>query len=114
METEHWEPFGGIVHRKSMASPSLNTPALIELCRQNDVARLSLFGSFAREEATERSDVDLLIEFRRRGSLLALIALERKMTAALGRRVDLLTREAISPYLRDSIERDLRVVYEAR
>ncbi|MDP3047488.1 MAG: hypothetical protein Q8O07_08435 [Chloroflexota bacterium] len=58
--------------------------------------------------------LDLLVEFRRRNSLLALIAPERKLSAALGRRVDLLTREAISPYLRDSIERDLRVVYEAR
>ena len=97
-----------------MAAPVLNTRGLIELCRQNDVARLSVFGSFARGEATERSDVDLLVEFRKRNSLLALIALERKMSAALGRRVDLLTREAISPYLRDSIERDLRVLYEAR
>lgn len=97
-----------------MAAPVLNTPALIELCQQNDVARLSVFGSFARGEATDRSDVDLLVEFNRRNSLLALIALERKMSAALGRRVDLLTSEAISPYLRDSIERDLRVVYEAR
>ena len=58
--------------------------------------------------------LDLLVEFRRRNSLLALIALERKLSAALSRRVDLLMREAISPYLRDSIERDLRVVYEAR
>ncbi|MDP3047492.1 MAG: nucleotidyltransferase family protein [Chloroflexota bacterium] len=97
-----------------MAAPVLNTRALVELCQHNDVARLSVFGSFARGEATERSDVDLLVEFSKRNSLLALIALERKMSAALGRRVDLLTREAISPYLRDSIERDLRVVYEAR
>ena len=97
-----------------MAAPVLNTRALVELCQHNDVARLSVFGSFARGEATERSDVDLLVEFSKRNSLLALIALERKLSAALGRRVDLLTRDAISPYLRDSIERDLRVVYEAR
>ena len=96
-----------------MAALVLDTRALVELCQHNDVARLSVFGSFARGEATERSDVDLLVEFSKRNSLLALIALERKMSAALGRRVDLLTREAISPYLRDSIERDLRVVYEA-
>jgi predicted nucleotidyltransferase len=97
-----------------MATPVLNTRALVELCLHNDVARLSVFGSFARGDATDGSDVDLLVEFSKRNSLLALIALERKMLAALGRRVDLLTREAISPYLRDSIERDLRVVYEAR
>jgi predicted nucleotidyltransferase len=97
-----------------IVTPILNTRALVKLCQHNDVARLSVFGSFARGEGTERSDVDLLVEFRKRNSLLALIALERKMSAALGRRVDLLTREAITPYLRESIERDLRVVYEAR
>jgi uncharacterized protein len=97
-----------------MIQPVLSNPAILELCRQNNVARLSLFGSFARGEATELSDVDLLVEFTKRNSLLAVIALERKLSAALGRRVDLLTSEAISPYLRDSIERDLRVVYEAR
>ena len=97
-----------------MAALVLNSRAIIELCRQNDVVRLSVFGSFARGEATEHSDVDLLVDFNKRNSLLALIALERKMSAALGRRVDLLTRKAISSYLRDSVERDLRVVYEAR
>jgi predicted nucleotidyltransferase len=79
-----------------IVTPILNTRALVKLCQHNDVARLSVFGSFARGEGTERSDVDLLVEFRKRNSLLALIALERKM------------------YLRESIERDLRVVYEAR
>jgi predicted nucleotidyltransferase len=96
-----------------MAVIELNTRALVELCHQNNVVRLSIFGSFARGEATEDSDVDLLVEFSQRNSLLGLIALERKMSAALGRKVDLLTREAISPYLRGSIERDLRVVYDA-
>jgi hypothetical protein len=96
-----------------MAQPALNTERLIEVCRQTGVARLSLFGSFARGEATDRSDVDLLVEFSRRNSLLDLIAVERKMSTALGRRVDLLTPGSISPYLRESISRSLRVLYEA-
>jgi hypothetical protein len=85
---------------------------LNEICRQNDVRRLRVFGSMARGEATEASDVDLLVEFSKRKSLLALIALERQMADALGRDVDLLTEAAISPYLRDRIERDSRVIYE--
>jgi len=86
---------------------------LIELCRRNDVAKLSILGSMARGEADEQSDIDLLVEFSKRRSLLALVALERKISAALGRKVDLLTEAAISPYLRDHIRRDLRVIYEA-
>ncbi len=97
-----------------MAAVLFDTSALVNLCRENDVAKLEVFGSTARGEANDNSDVDLVVAFSKRKSLLALVSLERKMSAALGRKVDLLTEAAISPYLRDSIKRDLRVVYEAR
>jgi len=87
---------------------------LIEVCRQNDVVKVSIFGSMARGEATEQSDIDLLVEFSRRKSLLALVALERKLSLTLGHQVDLLTEAAISPYLRDLILHDQQVIYEAR
>lgn len=88
--------------------------ALIDICRDNDVAMLGVFGSMARGEATDQSDIDLLVEFSTRKSLLALVSLERKMSSALDRKVDLLTEAAISPYLRDRVKRDLTVIYEAR
>ncbi len=97
-----------------MSTVLFDTNALIKICRENDVAKLKVFGSIARGEASEDSDVDLVVEFSKRKSLLALVSLERKMSAALGRKVDLLTEAAISPYLREGIKRDLRVIYEAR
>jgi predicted nucleotidyltransferase len=87
---------------------------IIEICRQNDVVRVGVFGSMARGEATDRSDIDLIVEFSKRKGLLALVALERQLSAAIGRKVDLLTEAALSPYLRDSILRELKVIYEAR
>lgn len=92
---------------------SFDTNKLVEICRQNDVSRIGVFGSMARGEATEQSDIDLIVEFSKRKSLLALVALERQMSETLGRRVDLLTEAAISPYLRDTIMNDLQVLYEA-
>ncbi len=86
---------------------------LIEICRQNDVAKVGVFGSIARGEFNDQSDIDLLVEFSTRKSLLALVALERQISTALGRKVDLLTEAAISPYLRDRIKRDLQIIYEA-
>jgi hypothetical protein len=86
---------------------------LIEICRQNDVSRIGVFGSMARGEATEQSDIDLLVEFSKRKSLLGVVMLEQQLTEALGRKVDLLTEGAISPYLRDRILSDLQVIYEA-
>ncbi len=87
---------------------------LIEICRQNDVSKVGLFGSMARGEATEQSDIDLLVEFSSRGkSLWDVVGLERQLTEALGRQVDLVTEGSLSPYLRDRILTDLKVIYEA-
>jgi hypothetical protein len=96
----------------SMTYP-FDTSKLVEICRQNDVSKIGIFGSMARGEATEQSDIDLIVEFSKRKSLLALVALERQMSETLGRRVDLLTEAGISPYLRDTIMNDLQVLYEA-
>jgi hypothetical protein len=91
-----------------------DTSKLIEICRQNDVAMVGIFGSLARGEATDASDIDLLVEFSKRKSLLTVVALERQLSTALGKKVDLLTEAAISPYLRERIKRDLRVIYATR
>jgi hypothetical protein len=91
-----------------------DTQALIDICRRNDVAMLGVFGSMARGEATPHSDIDLLVQFSSRKSLLALVRLERQLSDALGRKVDLLTEPALSPYLRERIMSELHVVYEER
>ena len=87
---------------------------LIEICRENDIVMVGVFGSVARNEASDQSDIDLLVEFSKRISLLKLVALEREISTALGKKVDLVTEAAISPYLRDIIKRELRVIYDAR
>jgi uncharacterized protein len=101
-----------------MADQTLALPfdidRLIDICRRNGVSRVGIFGSFARGDARPDSDLDLLVEFSGRKGLLGVVALERELEAALGIGVDLLTEGAISPYLRDRVMRDLRVVYEAR
>ncbi len=96
-----------------MIALPFDTEKLIDICRDNDVAMVGVFGSMARGEGQEQSDVDLLVRFSERKSLLALVALERQIAEALGKKVDLLTEAAISPYLRDRIMSDLVVIYEA-
>ncbi len=97
-----------------MPSYPFNMELLIEICQENDVSMVGVFGSVARGEATEKSDLDLLVKFNGRKSLLALVRLERELTIALGKKVDLLTEAALSPYLREGIMHDLQVIYEAR
>ena len=91
-----------------------DTRKLIDVCRQNDVVKIGVFGSMVRDESDEQSDIDLIVEFSKRKSLLALVALERQLSRTLGRKVDLLTEAAISPYLHDRIMLELQVIYEAR
>jgi len=96
-----------------MPGADLDSTKLAEFCRRDGIPRLFLFGSVARGEATPDSDVDLIAELPDDVSLLDLVRLERGLSSALGRKVDLLTKEAISPYIRERITGDLRLVYEA-
>jgi predicted nucleotidyltransferase len=75
---------------------------------------IGIFGSMARGGAKKNSDIDLIVRFSKRKSLLAMVRLERELTEALGRKVDLLTEAAISPYLRERILEEMRVVYGER
>ena len=83
----------------------------LEICRFFDVSRLSLFGSYSRGEETSSSDVDLLVEFETPKSLVHLISLQNELSKELGNDVDLLTRDSISPYLRDRILQESELIY---
>jgi len=87
---------------------------IIEMCRNNDVSMIGIFGSTARGEASASSDLDLVVRFAKPKSLLALVRLERSLSEVLGRKVDLLTESAISPYLKDRILNGLMVIYGTR
>jgi uncharacterized protein len=82
------------------------------LCERHGILRLRLFGSMARGDSTARSDVDLLVDFDGRKGLWELVRIERELSEFLGKPVDLITERALSPYLRERIVRDARVVYE--
>ena len=73
-----------------MATFPFDMDNLIELCRQNDVAKNGLFGSTARGEASDESDLDFLVEFEKRKSLLEVVRFERELSESLGKKVDLL------------------------
>ncbi len=67
------------------------------------VRSLDLFGSVARGEASPDSDVDLLVEFDRPIGLFHFFRVQRRLEEILGRRVDLVMRDAVKRQLRDRI-----------
>lgn len=68
---------------------------------------LYLFGSTARDEAGEESDLDLFLDYDpdSKFSLLTLVQLQRILQERLAAPVDLTTRDSLHPLLRDGIER---------
>lgn len=66
------------------------------------VSKIGLFGSFVRDEQTETSDIDLLVEFSRPVGF-EFLDLKDYLESVFDREVDLVTPNAIKPYMRDEI-----------
>jgi predicted nucleotidyltransferase len=85
---------------------------LISILQSYDASRVGIFGSYSRGDAEPNSDLDVLVDFNTRKSLLTLVRIRRELTEALGVEVDLLTENAISPHLIDKIKSELRIIYQ--
>ena len=76
---------------------------------KHGIVRAGIFGSYATEEATKGSDIDILIEFD--GSLLDLIGLELELKKALKKNVDLLPYRGINPILKRRIlDEEIKII----
>lgn len=76
---------------------------LLALATRHRALRIRIFGSVARGDDNPDSDIDLLVDFAPEASLLDLVGLQQDAEALLGRRVDVVTPDGISPFLRDRI-----------
>jgi predicted nucleotidyltransferase len=70
------------------------------------VKSIGLFGSVARNESSHDSDVDVLVEFESPATFDAYMDLKFFLEDLLKTRVDLVTRRALKPYAKASVERD--------
>ena len=70
------------------------------------VKSLALFGSVARDEAKEDSDVDLLVDFDRPVGIFDLIQLQNHLELLLDRKVDVGTFDGLKPRVRESVMKD--------
>ena len=75
---------------------------------------IGMFGSFSRGEQKKESDLDLLVKFKKKLSLLNLIHLENRLSEKLGLKVDLITEGALTNQkIKKEIEKDLQLLYQA-
>jgi predicted nucleotidyltransferase len=76
---------------------------IIGVAQSHGAQNVRVFGSVIHGTADRDSDIDLLVTIERGRTLLDLVALTEDLEALLGRRVQVVTDEGISPYLKDRI-----------
>ena len=85
-------------------------PKLPALAHDYKVKQLGIFGSVARGKDTAKSDVDILVSFYRPPGLFDFIRLEDYLSEVLNRKVDLVTRNAVKPIIRDKVLQEVSYV----
>lgn len=76
---------------------------ILALAMRHGAGNVRVFGSLARGEGQEGSDLDLLVKLGEGRSLLDLVGLKQDLEDLLHRPVDVVTEKALSPYLREHV-----------
>ncbi len=85
---------------------------IINIASRFKPGMIGIFGSYARGENMQNSDLDILIDFEQPINLLEIIGLEQELTESLGIKVDLITVRSLSPQLKKYVEKDLILLAE--
>ena len=96
-----------------MKNIDLDKVELEQVCKENLVEFLGVFGSAARDEDTKDSDVDVLVRFSPQAKIgyFKLYDIEQEIARSFGRKIDLVTQNALSPYIKDRVYSDLKPIY---
>lgn len=76
---------------------------VIPVLKQADIKKAALFGSYVRGDNSEESDIDMLVAFPEDTTLVDVAHLKHQLEEILKKKVDLVSFNAISPLIRDSI-----------
>ncbi len=77
--------------------------AILSVLKHQPILKAAVFGSFARGEENDNSDIDLLIEYAEPHSLFDILRLENELQNATARKVDLVEYDAIKPSMKERI-----------
>jgi len=87
---------------------------IVTYLKDYDPELVGIFGSYARNQNIETSDIDILVSFRKTYSLLKLIQMENDLSDKLGIKVDLVTIGSLkNEIIKKNIMNDLQTIYTA-
>jgi predicted nucleotidyltransferase len=81
-----------------------------KLTEDYKVKEIGIFGSYARGEQQEKSDLDILVDFKEVIGLFKFIALERYLSELLGVKVDLVMKSALKPRIGERILKEVTYI----
>lgn len=90
---------------------------LEEFCQKNHLQKLSFFGSALRDDFGPHSDIDVLVEFESfeaTPNLVEYVRLIERLSALLGRKVDMVTPLSLKGLFKEEVLRTAEVVYDKR
>jgi uncharacterized protein len=111
VEEEEYSPQGETTSQKR---PGIPKDLIREFCRKYHIRKLSIFGSYLREDFGPESDIDFLVEFEpgQTPGYFELAHMEQELSDLLGgRKVDLRTPHELSRYFRDEVMAEAVVQY---
>jgi len=76
---------------------------IVPILMKNDIDKAGIFGSFARDEANEDSDIDIIVNFKDTKSLFDLARLELELEKESGRKIEVITYDSINPLIKEHI-----------
>jgi predicted nucleotidyltransferase len=76
---------------------------ILRISSQYGARNVRIFGSRARKDSSETSDLDILVEMQPNSTLLDLVAIKQDLEDLLGCKVDVVTESSLSPYIKDDI-----------
>ncbi|MBD2254698.1 nucleotidyltransferase family protein [Nostoc parmelioides] len=73
------------------------------LCEIYQITEIGIFGSYARGEQTEASDIDILVDYETAPTFIMLVELRDYLSQLFGLKVDIVTKNGLKPRIRDRV-----------
>jgi predicted nucleotidyltransferase len=81
----------------------LLSPQKQSLCEIYQITEIGIFGSYARGEETELSDVDILVDYETAPTFIMLVELRDYLSQLFGLKVDVVTKNGLKPRIRERV-----------
>ena len=86
---------------------------IVDYLKKHKAIEIGVFGSFARNEMTDNSDIDVLVEYSRGTTIFDIVRMKQELFELIGRKIDLVSKRAVRKRIMENIQTDLQTVYHA-